>query len=144
MISSRSQELFESYFHYWTVKLKLHKQYKFILKKDNRLNCHAQVETADKPYHYVVRYNTSRLRAEYKIINVVLHEIGHLLFDLRIQDDVFHEAEAEYFSLSTMKEHYKKFYKKALNWTKKSIEKNTTDEIHKQGYITALERLGEL
>jgi len=139
---TRIQELFESYFHYWIIKLKLHKKYKFIIRKDNRLTCHAWVNKLDQQNHCEVRYNPSKLRSEYKIINVVLHEIGHLFLDWRNNDGIMHEAEAEYFALSTMREHYPKFYKRALNWTIKVITANEVDDIHIQGYIQALEKLG--
>lgn len=139
----RIQELFESYFHYWVVRLKLHRKYKFVIKKDNRLNCHAWVDKLKQKNHYEVRYNPSKLKSEYKIINTVLHELGHLFLDWRHTDEIVHEMEAEYFALSTMKESYPKFYKRALNWTRKAIFDKTMDEIHAQGYINALDKLGE-
>jgi DNA repair ATPase RecN len=84
------------------------------------------------------------LTSEYKIINTVLHELSHVLVDWRHTDPVLDEAEAEYFALSTMKEFYPKLYKKALNWTKRTIEDNTTDIVHKEGYIQTLQKLKEL
>lgn len=140
----RTKELFESYFHYWVMKLKLHKKYRFIIKKDNRMNCHACISLLDKPNNYEVRYNSSMLKSQYKIISVVLHELGHIFLDWRYTDPIMHEAEAEYFALSTMKVNYPKFYKKALNWTKKVTIEKTVDEIHVQGYTKALQKLGEL
>ena len=139
----RTKELFESYFHYWIMKLKLHDKYRFILKKDNRLNCHAWTALIEKN-HYEIKYNASKLKSQYKILNVVLHEIGHLFLDWRCTNEVEHESEAEYFSLTTMKEHYPKFYKLALNWTKSSITDKNTDELHKQGYLQTLRKMGEM
>jgi hypothetical protein len=139
----RTKELFESFFHYWIVELKLHNKYRFVLKKDNRLNCHAWVDLKSQN-HYEIKYNASRLKSRYKIINVVLHEVGHLFLDWRSTDEVMHEAEAEYFALSTMKQNYPKFYKRALNWTKKVVMDKIVDEVHLQGYIKALQKLGEL
>lgn len=143
MKATRVQELFESYFHYWIIKLELQKKYKFILKADNRLNCHAWVDSTEQKNCYEVRYCPNLLKSEYKIINVVLHEIGHLFLDWRNTEEILHEAEAEYFALSTMKECYPKFYKRALNWTRNAIYKKEQDDIHRQGYITALQKLGE-
>ena len=140
----RTKELFESYFHYWTVKLKLHDKYQFVLKKDNRLNCQAWVDSTDKKNHYEIKYNASKLKSQYKIINVVLHELGHLFLDWRHTDAIMHEAEAEYFALSTMKEHYPKFYKLAVKWDKRAINDKNVDETHTQGYMKALQKLGEL
>jgi len=142
MTNSRIHELFESYFHYWVIKLNLHKKYSFIIKKDNRLNCCAWVEKISKN-HYEIKFNSTKLKSQYKIINVVLHEIGHLFVDWRSNEDILHEAEAEYFALSTMKENYPKFYKLAINWTKQQINDSSIDEVHRQGYINALQRLNE-
>ena len=142
MNNIRVTELFESYFHFWVIKLNLQEKYQFSLKKDNRLNCHAQVVCTSQ-WHYEVKYNTTKLRSKYKIINVALHELGHLFLDWRTDDEVIHEAEAEYFALSTMKEHYPKFYKRALVWTQKAVYNPDIDEVHRQGYINALQRLGE-
>lgn len=142
MTNNRIQELFESYFHYWVIKLNLHKKYKFTIKKDNRLTCYAWVEKTSKN-HYEIKFNSTELKSQYKIINVVLHEIGHLFVDWRSNEDILHEAEAEYFALSTMKENYPKFYKLAIKWTKQQINDLSVDEAHRQGYINALQRLNE-
>jgi hypothetical protein len=142
MKATRVQELFESYFHYWIMKLKLYKKYRFTLRKDLRLICHAWIDLMQKNC-YEVRYNPSKLKSEYKIIETVLHEVGHLFLDWRTTDKILHEAEAEYFALSTMKKFYPKFYKRALNWTKRMILDKNVDEIHVQGYIKALGKLGK-
>lgn len=142
MLTNRIQELFESYFHYWVIKLNLHKKYTFTIKKDNRLNCHAWVDKISKN-HYEIKFNSTKLKSQYKIINVVLHEIGHLFVDWRSNDCTLHEAEAEYFALSIMKEHYPKFYKLAVKWTNQQINDSFLDDSHRQGYINALQRLNE-
>jgi len=142
MNNIRIKELFESYFHFWVIKLNLHKKYTFIIKKDNRLNCYAWVDKISKN-KYEVKFNSTKLKSQYKIINVVLHEIGHLFVDWRSNEGILHEAEAEYFALSTMKEYYPKFYKLAIKWTNQQINDLFLDETHRQGYINALQRLNE-
>jgi hypothetical protein len=67
-----------------------------------------------------------------------------MLFDWRYRNEASHEAEAEYFALSTIKENYPKKYKHALNSVKKSLTNVDLDEIHRKGYIEALQRLNEL
>lgn len=137
------KNLFESHFHYWVIKLELDKKYKFTLKQDNRMNAFASIEIKGKN-SYEVRYNTKNLSAQYKIVHTLLHEIGHTFYDFRIKDDVMHEAGAEHFALSTIKKEMPKIYKKCVNWTKQLILQNNEDEIHRQGYIQALKKLGEL
>lgn len=138
-------ELFEHYVHYWIVKLELHKKYKFIIKKDNRIACRAYVVADEiEPSTFIIKYNAKKLKQRYKILAVVLHELGHMLHDFRCTDEVWHEYTAEYFSLKTAKEHYPKLYPQMIEWTKRSLKKDYVDEIHKQGYIRALTELGEL
>lgn len=137
------KDLFESHFHFWAIKLELDKKYKFILKQDNRMNAFASIEVKGKNT-YEVKYNTKNLTAQYKIIHTLLHEIGHTFYDFRIKDDVMHEAGAEYFALSTIKKEMPKMYQKCVNWTKKLIAENREDETHRQGYIKALIKLGEM
>lgn len=136
------KDLFESHFHYWVIKLGLDKKYKFVLKQDNRMNAFASIEVKGKNA-YEVRFNTKNLTAQYKIVHTLLHEIGHTFYDFRIKDDVMHEFGAEYFALNTIKKEMPKIYQKCVAWTRKLIETNSDDEIHKQGYIKALQKLGE-
>jgi hypothetical protein len=154
------KQIFETHFSYWIIKLGLDKKYKFILKQDNRMNAFASIDIYKKKIYddvlkkeylepqyniYEVRFNCKKLTAQYKIIHTLLHEIGHTFYDFRIKDDIMHEAEAEYFALSTIKKEMPKIYKKCLRWTKDSIEKAGKDEeIHKQGYILALKKLKEI
>lgn len=139
------QDLFERYFHYYIVKLEINKKYKFILKKDNRINALACVQTTSNKNEYSVTYNLKRLTTEWKIIQTVLHEIRHLFHDFRYStNDVEDEWDAEYFALSTIKKEYPHFYRRCVNWTKKYIVANTDDYVHKQGYFLALQELKEI
>lgn len=143
MNNKTKKDLFERQFHFWIVKLKIDKKYKFDLKQDNRMNSYASIEVNGKK-SYEVRYNVKKLTSEYKIIHTLLHEIGHTFYDFRIKDDVMHEAGAEYFALSTIKKEMPKIYRRCVAWTMQLIEANNNDEIHTQGYIEALRKLGEL
>lgn len=143
MNNKTKKDLFETQFHFWVVKLKIDKKYKFDLKQDNRMNCYASIEINGKN-SYEVRYNVKRLTSQYKIIHTLLHEIGHTFFDFRIKDNVMHEAGAEYFALSTIKKELPHIYRRCVNWTKQLIEKNNDDQIHTEGYISALKKLKEI
>jgi len=138
-------ELFEHYIHYWIVKLELHKKYKFVIKKDNRSSCGASVQgDINDPIKFIIKYNTKKLKLKYKIISVVLHELGHMLHDFRCTDEAWHEYTAELFSLKTAKEYYPLLYPKMIKWTKRALTTKTIDKAHKEGYIKALKELGEL
>lgn len=145
MKPERRDELFRYYAHYWIIKLNLDDKYNFIIKRDNRIDCLAYIlPVTGANYTYYFKYNTKKLTTKWKIICTVLHEIGHVLHDLRTGTETEHEFVAEFFALKTAKEFYPTLYPKMVNWTKLAINKKNLDKEHKQGYIKALEQLGEL
>lgn len=138
-------DTFNHYISYWIVKLELDKKYKFDIKKDNRISAYADV-CVEKNLA-IIRFNTKRFKHKWQIISVVLHELGHLLYDFRSGNDGEHEYVAELFSLSMAKKHYPEFYNKMVNWTKKAIKKcdpNEVSKAHLYGYTKALTEIGEL
>lgn len=144
MTNETAEQLFRQYFNYWVVELKLNEQYRFRLTRDNRLGYDAFVETSKKPYEYLVKFNVKEIKAKYKILAVVLHEIGHLISDFRYGSEADQEEFAELFALKKIKEHYPKFYRRCVNWTKQAIKKPDQNEAHRIGYTNALRHLGEL
>lgn len=136
-------DLFGYYVGYWIVKLKLDEKYKFIVKKDNRINCYAYIQPKDHQTYYL-KFNAKRLKSKWKIIHVILHELAHIIYDLRTGSDSEHEFQAEYFALKIAKEYYPQYYQKMVNWTINALNKKETGKIHREGYIKALKKLKEL
>ena len=146
MTDKTVKNLFNYYAGHWILKLGLDKKYKFIIKKDNRINAYADVDSLGN-YTYKIRFNTKKYKHKWQIIHVVLHELGHILYDFRSGNDGEHEYVAELFALNMARENYPEFYQKMINWTKKALIKKTGDEIgkeHEYGYTKALQELGEL
>lgn len=143
MIEKTKWDLIQYYLGYWIVKLELDKKYKFNIKKDNRIDCFAYVLRKEH-YTYDIRFNTKKLTTKWKIIHVVLHELGHIFYDFRTGLDAEHEFQAEYFALLRAKEHYPEYYTYMINWTKNQLKEDAIDEIHRDGYTKALQKLGEL
>ena len=112
---------FNYYFGYYIVKLGLDKDYKFIIKKDNRISSLAEVKLQDKIY--TIKYNTKQIKYKWQIIHIVLHELRHIKDDFREKHGAEHEFEAEYFALNTAKEEFPQYYKKMVNWTKHALKK---------------------
>jgi len=143
MIYNTRKNLFESYFRYYIIKLKLNKKFKFDLKQDNRIDCLASVDTAGKNA-YLVKYNVKKLTTEWKIIHTVLHEIRHLSHDFRESNEIKHEEEAELFALQTIQKDKPEFYKKCVNWTRELMKDTLNqDEVHRQAYYNVLRKLKE-
>lgn len=135
-------DLFKYYLGFWVVELKLDEKYKFHIKKDNRISAFAEVSVKDK-YEYLLKFNTKKFKYKWQIIQVVLHELGHVLYDFRTGNDGEHEFVAEYFALEKSKIYYPEFYPLMVEWTKKALMKEIGYE-HKYGYEKALKKLGEL
>lgn len=143
MTEKTAIDLFNMYISFWIVELQLDGKYKFVIKKDNRINCYAYVEHQEG-YTYLIKFNSKKLNAKWKIINVLLHELGHILHDLRTSNEEEHEYVAELFALSKAKVYYPEYYNKMVNWTKQAVRSKKIDKPHQQGYERALKELGEL
>lgn len=135
-------DTYNYYFGYHIVKLGLDKKYKFIIKKDNRINALAEVTLTDKIY--TIKFNTKTIKHKWQIIHIVLHELRHITDDFRETHGSEHEFEAEYFALSTAKIEYPKYYRRMVNWTKRSLKKENLNKEHIEGYTMALQKLGEI
>jgi len=136
--------LFIRYCDYWIVKLGLDKKYKIEVKKDNRINCYACVFRRNEDGVYMIRYNTKMFSSRMEILHVLLHELGHLFYDFRIVDEVYHEYHAELFALKTIKEFYPRYYKKAIQACLRDMNDRRQDQVHREAYQKVLKELGEL
>lgn len=135
--------LFKQYTDYWIIKLGLEKKYKITVKQDNRVDCMAETVSIKPSKEYEIHFNTKQLTGKIQIIQTVLHEVGHLLHSWKGKEGN-HEAFAEYFALSTAKTEYPQYYKQMIKFTRERMKDKDLDEAHKQGYMTALNRMGEL
>jgi len=140
MKNENKARLFEETLHYWIVKLEL--KYTVIVKQDNRLSGQAETTQDIPSKKYTIRYNVKNLPGKIAIINTVLHEIGHLFSNWN-KNEVDSEADAEFWALDNAKIFYPQYYKRMVKSTLKATTDMTIDLVHREGYLKALQRLGE-
>lgn len=121
MKKETNAQLMVKLFHYWCGRLKLPKP--IITIKDNRMDCECAVDNWDDKEKICLRYHTRKLGRKPKciIINLVFHEIGHLIHKLpynTYKQQVDSEYQAERFSLDMMKKYYPKQYRLTIKWFK--------------------------
>jgi hypothetical protein len=141
MKNETKARLFEETLHYWIVKLDL--KYIIIVKQDNRLNSQAETVQEVPSKKYTIRYNVKLLTGKISIISAVLHEIGHLFSNWN-KNDIDSESDAEFWALDNAKIFYPKYYRRMVNTTLKAVKDVKIDLVHQQGYLKALQRLGEI
>ena len=133
-----------SYFNYWKIKLELDNICKTEIKKDNRIKYRADVGRDSNTGIYYIRFNSKLIGTRIEIIHLILHEIGHVIHDFRIQDPIKHEYLAELFALKTAKEYYPKYYKSMVKESIKVLTIPKQSKYHIEGYKRALKELKEI
>lgn len=89
-----------------------------------------------------VRFNPNKLKDTNHILHVALHELGHIVHWVDIEDNIMSEYLAESWALLVAKQFYPNEYSFMVERTRENIF-NISSFEHKIGYIEALRSIGE-
>lgn len=120
------------------------------IKKYNKMDCPCIIDNWDDDKKIKIKYNPKILNKQplCYILNLILHEIGHLINKLPYNTDneiINSEYEAEKFSLKFMKNHFPKEYEKQLKVIKSKgiLYSLFKDRKYKNPYYFAYKKIKE-